>query len=154
MSNQTPGEPVKDLVKRRREYLGVQAGLGTQGCAGLIICVGFGLLAFAGIPLSLTVILSSQSDGTSLEVFTIFLTAIAGFISVIGYRTVKSAGDKSRKIPYVPPVRAQIAALPAEEVLIRASDKPPATPEELLRAAQAGREQRAEELLRPGSETT
>jgi len=42
----------------------------------------------------------------------------------------------------------QLAALPADEILVRASDQPTATPDELLRAAQAATKTNSEELLR------
>ena len=49
---------------------------------------------------------------------------------------------------YVPPVREQLAALPADAILLRGSDQPTAAPNELLRAAN-GTESRVGELLRP-----
>ena len=56
---------------------------------------------------------------------------------------------RAASISYVPPVREQIAALSAEEVLVRASDPPTATPMELPRAAHEATQTAAEELLRP-----
>jgi hypothetical protein len=63
-------------------------------------------------------------------------------------RTAVSSLKEARSLPYVPPVAEQISALPAEKILVRCSNEPTATPEELLRAAQARAEQPAEELLR------
>jgi hypothetical protein len=54
-----------------------------------------------------------------------------------------------RKTAYVPPVAEQLAALPADKVFLRGSDQPTATPDELLRAAQARTEVDEESLLRP-----
>lgn len=54
----------------------------------------------------------------------------------------------AKAIPYVPPVAEQLAALPAEDILVRGSDQPPAAPGELLRAASGTEETKAAELVR------
>jgi hypothetical protein len=53
-----------------------------------------------------------------------------------------------RRVTYVPPVHEQLAALPADEILLRGSEQPAARSGELLRAAHAGAETEAGELLR------
>lgn len=73
---------------------------------------------------------------------------ILGVVAFVGCRKAKFRGDR---VAYVPPVREQIAVLPADEVLLRGSDHPAAAPEELLRAAQQVTETASEELLRAGS---
>ena len=73
---------------------------------------------------------------------------MVGVSGSLGWARVVVRGDA---IPYVPPVAEQIAALPVADVRVRGSDQPAATPEELLRAAQAGTAEPAEELLRPGT---
>ena len=69
---------------------------------------------------------------------------------VSGFAEIIMALWEPDAIPYTPPAWHQIDALPAEEVLVRASDQPAVTPEELLRAAQAGTVEPAQELLRAG----
>ena len=61
-------------------------------------------------------------------------------------------GRTNQEIPYVPPVAEQTAALPAEDILLRGSDRPAANPAELLRAAHAGMAGPAGELLRSTDE--
>ena len=58
--------------------------------------------------------------------------------------------DDSKAILYVPPVAIQLAALPAEAILVRGCDQPAAEPSELLRAAREGEATVAEELVRAG----
>ena len=55
---------------------------------------------------------------------------------------------KLEAIPYVPPVAEQLAALPANEILVRGSDEPAAAASELVRPA-SDRETVSDELLRP-----
>lgn len=72
---------------------------------------------------------------------------VCGTASVYGLRAWADGGVAARSLRYVPPVREQIEALPAEEVLLRGSQ---ISPEELLRAA-ANQETPADMLLRPAS---
>ena len=65
-------------------------------------------------------------------------TAILGSIACSSCCTILNAHDRLVGLAYVPPVAEQIAALPAEEILLRGSDQPAATPDELLRAAHEG----------------
>jgi len=70
---------------------------------------------------------------------------------VIGLKVLIRANEQlvdGADLSYVPPVAEQIAALSADEILLRGSDEPAIGPEELLRAARAGTAEQAEELLR------
>ena len=69
-------------------------------------------------------------------------------MAVAGGIVWRKSLEKWRSLPYVPPVREQIAALPSVEILLRASDEPIAASNELLRAANEGSTIASEELLR------
>jgi hypothetical protein len=56
--------------------------------------------------------------------------------------------DEAKDLPYVPPVAEQLAALPANEILLRRSERPIVQRDEFLRAAQAGSTTVTKELLR------
>jgi hypothetical protein len=78
--------------------------------------------------------------------------AVLAAIAFVSFRSWRRSKHEAETIAYVPPVREQIAALPAEEILVRGSDQPAATPDELLRPARERAETGAEELLRADQE--
>lgn len=73
---------------------------------------------------------------------------VAGFVALFGILSSDQIREKLDDT-YVPPVEEQLANLPLEDVLLRGSDQPVATPAELLRAARPGMKTEVEELLRP-----
>jgi hypothetical protein len=82
------------------------------------------------------------------------ITACATFFSFTGVPALCGLmlWDKAKKIaraiPYVPPVSEQIAALPAEAILVRGSDDPVTPFEELLRSTPPMAAEQDEDLLR------
>lgn len=146
--NQTHRDQVKDPATKRREYL-----LGTTtahlfATVGAIAAVGFGILTvIAVIPLAYVFYLGSGVN-TPFAVMNIAVVMLLGVLTALSVRLFKISDKKLDALNYVPPVREQVANLPADEVLLRGSNQPTATPEELLRSAQAGIETDAQELLR------
>jgi hypothetical protein len=130
---------MEDAAKKRRRYV-VMAWLYRIMIGYLVITCG-GLLMFSLWPV--------VRDRHITAGMLMPITGSAG-LALMSLFCVWLLRDEARtKLPYVPPVAEQLAALPAEEVLVRASDEPTATPDELLRAASAGVETQADELLRP-----
>ena len=117
----------------------------------------FGVLTLAAIAvvapaLALTFFVdppSSLASSLSSAAFGLIATAVPGSIAYLSCRTALKAQNRSVDIPYVPPVAEQIAALPAEDILVRGSDRPAATPEELLRAVKVEGETERSKLVRP-----
>ena len=72
---------------------------------------------------------------------------IYGFAMLYGLKAIWAAQSKVEAI-HVPLVAEQLAALPAEEILLRGSYQPVAAPDELLRVAHDRAETEAEELVR------
>jgi hypothetical protein len=64
-------------------------------------------------------------------------------------RVAVRARRRAKALRYVPPVRDQIAALRAHEVLVRGAGPPAASPGELLREAEDAGHATGAELLRP-----
>jgi hypothetical protein len=142
-----------DAATRRRDYLcrktAANALAGVVGCATLCFMVFAALL---GVPLALMFIMFGASHGFQalpqfLFVGALILAAICG-LSVLGSRLYNRLDQTARFIPYVPPVQDQIAALPADEILLRGSNQPAASKDELLRADQRIQQSTADELLR------
>ena len=137
-----------DAEKRRRQYLLAKAEAGAMtfvGCLVAVACVG--VLSAVIFELAVTVAFM-RGAASSLVVPGILSLASIGTGAVIAGEFWRSSVRRSRAIPYVPPVAAQIAALPADEVLVRASGQPPALPAEMLRPVRGESETTADELLR------
>jgi len=147
MSSQTPREP-EDLARKRREYLKHKAAANFQRTFGIACTIA---ALFGG--LYALWLLVPMSDAALQELLVRVVLFVAAVIFMLGVSQVDLAERKERRFPYVPPVAEQIAALPAEDILLRGSDQPAATTDELLRAAQAGTTHEAVELLRPGDRT-
>jgi len=131
---------VKDAVRKRRAYLANKAGANLTSVVGsLMAIVDFGILA---------VLIGCCFAGGSIAPSALGCLFVVGPCSVINL-VVWLSRLPARHIPYVPPVREQIAVLSAEEVLLRGSDAPIAAPSgTLLRAAHSAVVEPAEELLR------
>jgi hypothetical protein len=128
---------VKDAAKKRWKYLvrqHIETALAVTGA--LFIC-----LAFFGVLLAWRGILADA-------VTAIFVFLIAVAIGKFGWWFCHTRCKVANSLRYVPPVAEQLAALPADEVLLRSSEQPAAAADELLRAAQEGSVTEAVELLR------
>jgi len=138
-------EQRQDAAKNRQDYL--LAIVGTYG----MLCIGLGFAVVFGI---LTLVCASMCGEGSIGISFVAM-AITGALAFSGIHTIRTANKRAANITYVPPVREQIAVLPAEAILLRSSDQPGATPGELLRAVRAGETaDEAGELLRAESRTT
>jgi hypothetical protein len=149
MSSQAHSGPRDDGAKKRQEYVVQKAACNMAGISLAIYALAVG--AFALILIRAAI----QSIGVSVS-NTIFFTILSVAVLAFGLNTGRqsvSSFKESQALTYVPSVseQLQIAALSADEVLLRGSEQPVATPEELLRAAQQGTETASEELLRPES---
>lgn len=156
MGNETQKEPARDLAKKRQEYVRKKvvtlSALWTARAMVLsaILC---GIL----MSLSLVVYLNyiphhlwnenAPDFQRNLLIEMVLVISCPG-IAALCFFVGKDQSKKEKEIEYVPPVREQIAALRAHEILLRGADEPDTTPDELLRAAQAGMAEPAEELLR------
>lgn len=140
---------MEDAVKKRQDYLRKRAVANTLQLVGAVTTIGCGLIWL----LSLVGIIAGVSASLSL------LPALlgAGLLALpsLGAATLLASGfwhssaEAAKSIPYVPPVHEQLAALPADEVLLRGSRQPAAAPDELLRAADPVPVVSHRELLRP-----
>lgn len=134
---ETHNEPSEGAVKKRWEYVRKKATV-------IIPALVAGALAIAllGFVLKLALQRGTMTDFQ----FGVFMLAI---LLMVPCAVVIILSEKEAlSIPYVPPVAEQVAALPAEEILVRGADPPVAMPEELLRAAQIGPTEPPDELLR------
>lgn len=130
---------MKDAKRKRRQYLASKAHkiVGTGMFAGAA--------AFALAAACVSLLLRQSGPWLTTWAYTAATLLCAGAICC--YMTCRTANE-AKSIPYVPPVAEQIAALPAEEILVRGSEQPAAPSGELLRAARAGIDTEPTELLR------
>jgi hypothetical protein len=142
--SEPPRRQLRDVERRRRDYVVKKPWFGVTALFLISICSGFGL---CGAYLAYSIFFSSQ--GADLPwTLPAYLLAIPAAFVLGGAFVARHCVKKATAIPYVPPVREQLAWLPADEVLLRGSDEPAATADELLRAAAHATETPAEELLR------
>ena len=146
MGDQTHREP-EDLARKRREYVRKRWLLFFQTAFSVVLVLLSGtlmLLATYGLWFS-----GKQAIYwlRFAKVDFVFLICAAA-LSLVGVLAWRGSNKETASLPYVPPLSEELAALPADEILLRGSDEPAATPGELLRAAQAGAADSAEELLR------
>jgi len=128
----------EDAAKKRRDYLLQKAAYKVNyGTLVLSICF-FGYLVVASCLGDHRYVANAAWGFCSCG----FLVLISLFFIAMLRR------EETTKLPYVPPVAEQLAALPTEAILVRGSDQPTATAGELLRAVLPGVETKAEELLR------
>jgi len=152
MCSQSP----RNLETKRREYLSkkgfANARAWSVGCA--TVCLAL-LAVFIGIPLGFVLVVLVCRDGllplSSYVIAALAAVAVLCGLAAFSSRVYVSLDQKARFIPYVPPVRDQIAALPAEDVLLRGSGALVQGEYDLLRAAQPQIAAPADELLRAHS---
>jgi hypothetical protein len=139
--NQTHRGPRQDAVQKRRQYVRKKAKAITPA-----IIAGSLSVLLVGFVLKLAVQPGQMSNSQfAAFVVCVVLTVPCTFVIIF-------CEKKALSIPHVPPVSEQLAALPADEVLLRGSHQPAALPGELLRAAHEGTETAPEDLLRPRSD--
>jgi hypothetical protein len=137
---------MSNRAQRRVGYLALKSAAIGTGCIGAVLFIAFGLLTLG----CFIATLAGVFVGPSLTVFPCLIaTALAGAITYLGAYMMIRANDRVIALPVVPAVREQIAALPAEEVLLRGAETPVATPDELLRAAREATASAPHELVRP-----
>jgi hypothetical protein len=125
----------------RANALRCMGAMSTLGCGGMLLLFLIAVIA--------TWRLDRSVDTSQTVTAGLFALAFLGVPTFLFAWLWRSSAKAAKAIPYVPPVREQIAALPADEVLLRGSDPPVARPDELLRAARQGTQTGAEELMRP-----
>lgn len=145
---------VPDRAKLRREYLWKKTTSNLQMLVGIALLLVGGPLALFFLAVLLVAVVLCRNDMDLLwhvGRLQIMLYAsgflLMGALSYTGHKTCLFAAKKSVGLAYVPPVDEQIATLPVNEVLLRASQVSAASPEELLRPA-GRQETNAKELLR------
>ena len=146
--NQTHRKAVEDAARKRREYLRKKAVGSVLVVLAVLFCAPLAVLTFVGVFGFLNVRLRSEI------ILQAILLLVSSSLLIWVSRAAGRINTNINSLDYVPPVHEQIAALPAEEVLLRGSDQPTAAPDELLRAARTGTATDAEELLRAESTTT
>lgn len=125
---------VTERKRLRQEYLKQKR---TAYSKHIVVTVG--TLAFIGIVTLL--IYHGHAVDIGMQLWLVIYTI------VLVYGHSHTAYKEAKSIPVVPPVTAD--TLPAEEILVRASEEPSvAQSEVLLRAVQRGQEAPKEELLR------
>jgi hypothetical protein len=155
---------MEDMAKSRSEYFWTKAEISTLAVVCGLFCI-FGMTLFV-LGTYQAFLGWHPYSGYAKKDHDIFDTTypdhvlgsmpeVIGFliVGITGFAGARSRVRKAKALPYVPPVHKQIAALPAEEILVRGSDQPAALPEELLRAAHEGVVESAAELLRAESRT-
>ena len=145
-------KPQKQLVSKR-QYVGIVGErLSLYVFGGLQLACGL-----AGVSLLSWLLWQASHSGalsdTSREAVIVFSLAI-GVTSLLLVVSSRSLLKKANKIDPVTLITTRTAhLLPSEEVLVRASDLPPAQQQsELLRATHMSPETPAEELLRSSNE--
>ncbi len=176
--NETRKAPIKDPGQKRREYLRKIGIANTFESVGATVALLFGsIFVFLSMVFLLAngletdwegksedsqrsvvnsewITTENSQNGTPAGMAMGKLAAAAIFFSFTGAPAFcglmlwQAAAKKARSIPYVPPVREQIAALPAEQILVRGSEEPDVLPQDMLRAALLESEKPEEELLR------
>ncbi len=134
-----------DRAKMRRVFLAKKTFAEANAGVTLVFTLGFGILAMlCALYLVINVITRGLPGLDTLPIVGLFL---CGVPALYGRRLWLASEEVIKSLPHVPPVSEQIAALPADEVLLRGSNAPAAAPEELLRPA-GKQETPAEDLLR------
>ena len=143
------GQTRNNRVRERREYLLSMAALSALACVGLILCVVCTLLVMCTGSVCAAGIMVSSAAG-ALEprsLLPLLAPALSGLGAILALEAVQYAEARANGLPHVPPIRAEIAPLPAEQVLVRGASQP-VRAESLLRAAPAGCARPGAELLR------
>ena len=151
-----------DPAKKRRQYLRKNVG-------GLSLAYACGLCSTAAGLLTPLLLLGAmfadncmdEEDGAHkpqiveqlVEDYPFLVPVAFGSFALGTGLLCRLSFKKTKALPYVPPVAEQLAALRAEEVLVRSSDEPAASADELLRAAREAAATDTDELLRAESRT-
>ena len=138
-------EPLLDAAKKRREYLRKKAN---ASGAIVMVCVIGGLTVAGLLGILIQGVLFTPVNSPYRPLGMAVVIIIPSLILVGFINAFKSEVNRARSIIYVPPVREQVAALSADEVLLRGSEPPTATRDELLRAAHPVTASVSRELLR------
>jgi len=137
-----------DARKKRWAYLGKVGSAEflafAMGCV-TVVCFVLAVLTLFGLFFGLAMSGGALNNETYAGIVFFMLTSVGAFLAT---RMRRASIEKADAVPYIPPVREQIAELRAEEILVRASADPAATPAELLRATNSGTTASAEGLLR------
>ena len=146
MTSQTYTDRVKEARKKRWRYLAAKFAV-----VGMFLGAGMALIGLecGARKLQYTILDRLPNALTILIVGTILVFCTTVPLIICFFAALDVFARRLPTISYVPPVSDQIAALPAEETLLRGSDEPAAGPGELLRAAQSGTLQPSKDLLRP-----
>ena len=149
MSDETHRETTQSAEQKRRAYLREKAQASVAAAAALGIAVLFAIPVLLTFGISFLKLLASRRLPDLFEIL-IGLLVLGMFAgpAFLAWTIRQHFTKKAASLPYVPPVREQIATLPADEILLRGSEEPAAAPGELLRAAQGRTETGSEELLR------
>jgi hypothetical protein len=149
MSDVKRRSTIQDLAKKRWKYLFTRAGANTLWGYAMLLTIASGTIT---IGLVLLLFASTWIDPFYMQ-FSAY-AIVTGPITLLGIWNLREAKQIAERASYVPPVKEQIEALPAEEVLVRGSDQPAATCDELLRATNEVSQTPAEELLRSGARSS
>ena len=149
MSDPKQRTTIRDLARKRWKYLFARAGTSTLWCYGMLLTVASAIVSIACI-ISLLIFRDGLWYDGFFSVAAVLGALVTALVSFIGFCNLREAKHISRLTAYVPPVHEQIAALPAEEVLVRGAEHPEAVASELLRPTNEVSNSATEELLRPG----
>src|SRR5689334_14712163 len=126
MSDHAKKEWAEGAARRRWKYLLSRVSWNMIGGNGIVLVLGFGCLTIACV----YAVFDSWSYFPYSTGAWLLLAGVAAFFTFIGVCNIREAKKLADRTPYVPPVREQIAALPANEVLVRGSERPEATSDE------------------------
>lgn len=138
---------IPDKMKIRRQYLRKKgSAYSIVGFTWFVSSAGF---ATATICIMLLIIYRGVKDSPLTDFLPWLNGGLIGgvVVGIVGSFWCYEAKARANSIAYIPPVRQQLPTLPADEVLLRGSQVPSASPEELLRSVDCV-ETPAEELLR------
>ena len=155
MSKQTHKQTMKDRAKKRQEYLEkvtIANMAASVGCLLLVVCLLICLSTVIGVVAAIAEHFSDDPSPYLIDhvQVVIELTPLVLFFcgAAVGAWSLVRKMGKTEPIPYVPPVEEQLSDIDADEVLLRGSDKPTATADELLRAARLNVVTPTDEMLR------
>lgn len=145
--NQVAKDRARDAANKRRAYLAKKGTAYTAaGLCGFISSAGF---AVATLALLCLICAALNVIGISDWVVLVMIGLCGLAVGTAGYFGSWHGKTRGDRVPYVPPVAEQLMALPADEILVRASVVPVAAPEALLRAAHGEPQANAGDLVRP-----
>ena len=146
----------REATKERREYLLAVLKFNALGWTGIAAGILFGFLTLCSVVLCVCgfTMLALQHELELGSCMLLLMPFLFGGCTVAAQSAIRYSDKQAASVPYIPPVAEQLAALPAEVILVRESAKPTADPAELLTPAYAGVTDPAEELLRAEARTT